>query len=149
MEVYNISCFLTYVRYYNDSWYILNILLTFITHLSTPLHFFFLLSTRFFSLSFLRVLVVLSKPVLSCVRGNWSGTLSSVNRLRSWSVPMLWRLEFSWLMMVFAMLILNFCSPIIFSSSVPRVMSRYTFTTRFYSKQMPSKKTGHQRIVTQ
>lgn len=62
-------------------------------------------------------------------------TLSRVKRLRSWSVPMLCRLEFSWLMTVLAMLILNFCRPMIFSSSVPRVISLYTFTTRFCTIQ--------------
>lgn len=51
-------------------------------------------------------------------------TLSRVNKSRSWSVPMLCRLEFSWLITVFAMFILNFCKPIIFSSSVPLVISR-------------------------
>lgn len=62
-------------------------------------------------------------------------TLSSVNRLRSWSVPMLCRLALSWLITVLAMLILNFCRPMIFSSSVPRVISRYTLTTRFCTER--------------
>lgn len=58
-------------------------------------------------------------------------TLSRVKRLRSWSVPILCRLAFSWLMTALAMFILNFCRPMIFSSRVPRVIRRYTFTTRF------------------
>ena len=66
---------------------------------------------------------------------SWSLTLSRVKRLRSWSVPMLCMLALSWLMTVLAMLILNFCRPMIFSSSVPRVISRYTFTTRFCRTQ--------------
>lgn len=44
---------------------------------------------------------------------------------------MLCRLALSWLMTVLAMLILNFWRPMIFSSSVPRVISLYTLTTRF------------------
>lgn len=60
-------------------------------------------------------------------------TLSNVKRFNSCSVPMLWRLAFSWLITVLAMLILNFCKPMIFSSKVPRVIRRYTFTTRFWN----------------
>lgn len=61
---------------------------------------------------------------------------------------MLCRLAFSWLITVLAMLILNFCSPMIFSSSVPRVISLYTFTTRFCKRQMERTKCFHANLIS-
>lgn len=58
-----------------------------------------------------------------------------VNKSSSWSVFMVFKLEFSALMTALATDTLNLCRLITFSSRVPRMMSRCTFTTFRWPKR--------------